>query len=57
MKEDERLGRNYIRGVAGDEINAVLAGSGHNIRKLLRGIVSRLLVWMMITSDSRPDWA
>ena len=39
MKTDGRLGRNYLLGVEGDRINAILCGAGHNIRKLLRACV------------------
>lgn len=35
MKNDGRLGRNYLLGKEGDKINAILCGAGHNIRKLL----------------------
>ena len=35
MKNDGRLGRNYLLGKEGDEMNAVLCGAGHNIRKLI----------------------
>ena len=35
MKNDGRLGRNYLLGAEGDKINALLCGAGHNIRKLL----------------------
>lgn len=35
MKNDGRLGRNYLSGVEGDKINAILCGAGHNIRKLI----------------------
>ena len=35
-KQDHRLDRNYLKGVAGDKINALLAACGFNIRKLLR---------------------
>ncbi|MBI5428586.1 MAG: IS5 family transposase [Nitrospinae bacterium] len=33
MKNDGRLGRNYLLGKEGDRINALLCGAGHNIRK------------------------
>lgn len=33
---DGRLGRNFLRGAAGDAINALLCGAGHNLRKILR---------------------
>ncbi|MBI4383314.1 MAG: hypothetical protein HY579_04690 [Nitrospinae bacterium] len=35
MKNDGRLGRNYLLGKEGDKINALLRDAGHNIRKLL----------------------
>jgi len=35
MKNDGRLGRNYLLGREGDRINALLCGAGHNIRKLI----------------------
>ena len=36
MKNDGRLSRNFLKGVAGDAINALLCGAGHNLRKILR---------------------
>jgi IS5 family transposase len=39
MKNDGRLGRNYLRGVEGDRINAILCAVGQNLRLLLRFIV------------------
>lgn len=36
MKNDGRLGRNFLKGVAGDAMNALLCGAGHNLRKILR---------------------
>ncbi|OIQ65024.1 hypothetical protein GALL_534210 [mine drainage metagenome] len=36
MKNDGRLGRNFLKGVSGDAINALLCGAGHNLRKILR---------------------
>jgi IS5 family transposase len=35
LKYDNRLDRNYLKGMEGDRINALLAGSGANLRKLL----------------------
>jgi IS5 family transposase len=35
MKNDGRLGRNYLHGKEGDKMNAILCGAGHNMRKLL----------------------
>lgn len=39
MKSDGRLGRNFLKGVAGDAMNALLCGAGHNLRKILRQLV------------------
>ncbi len=36
MKEDGKLGRNWLKGGIGDKINALLCGAGHNIRIILR---------------------
>jgi len=41
-KSDHRMDRNYLKGKEGDKINAILAGCGFNIRKLLRAI----LLWL-----------
>jgi IS5 family transposase len=32
MKTDGRLGINYLKGIEGDKINAILCGIGHNFR-------------------------
>ncbi len=45
MKNDGRLGRNYLLGEEGDKINAVLCGAGHNMRKLLRAFLFFLFGW------------
>ena len=45
MKNDGRLGRNYLLGVEGDKINAILCGAGHNIRKLLTWLLFFLFGW------------
>lgn len=42
VKQDHRMDRNYLKGEEGDKINAILAGCGFNIRKLLRAI----LLWL-----------
>ena len=36
MKQDNRMERNYLKGVDGDKMNAILAACGFNLRKLLR---------------------
>ena len=35
LKSDGRMNRNYLKGTLGDTINALLCGSGANIRKLI----------------------
>ncbi len=36
MKSDGRLARNFLKGVEGDAMNALLCGAGHNLRKILK---------------------
>ena len=43
LKSDNRLDRNYLHGEEGDKINAILAGCGYNIRKLLRAFFLSLV--------------
>ena len=38
MKSEGRLGRNWLQGVEGDAIHAVLCGAGHNLRMILRAL-------------------
>lgn len=38
MKNDGKLGRNYLKGVLGDKLNAILCGIGHNLRLIIRKI-------------------
>lgn len=42
VKSDHRMDRNYLKGEDGDKINAILAGCGFNLRKLIRAI----LLWL-----------
>jgi len=53
-KSDHRMDRNYLKGEEGDKINAILAGCGFNIRKLLRAI----LLWLFKErfSGIANDW-
>jgi IS5 family transposase len=43
MKEDGRLGRNFLHNRHGDRLNAILAGVGQNVRLLLRWFKQLLL--------------
>jgi len=38
-KEESRLGRNYLKGPEGDAMNALLAGAGQSIRRLLAALL------------------
>lgn len=35
MKSDGKLNRNYLKGIEGDHLNAILCGIGHNMRLIL----------------------
>jgi len=49
LKSDNRLGRNYLKGAAGDDLNAVLSGAGYNLRKLLSAFLFLFFVaWRRI---------
>jgi IS5 family transposase len=45
-KQDHGLGRNHLKGQEGDRINALLAGCGFNLRKLLRAFSCVLRSWL-----------
>ena len=40
MKNDGRLGRNYLLGKDGDRMNVVLSAAGHNLRLILARLAS-----------------
>lgn len=46
LKSDHRMGRNFLKGQAGDRINALLAGIGANLRKLLAAFWRALQQWL-----------
>jgi len=45
--------RCFLKGLAGDAINAILAASGLNLRKLLRGFPFALIFWLSQLEESR----
>jgi IS5 family transposase len=45
MKNDGLLGRNFLKGMQGDAMNAFLCGAGHNLRKMLAWIRLCLYRW------------
>jgi IS5 family transposase len=44
LKNEHRLERNRLKGVAGDAVNAVLAAAAMNFQKLLRAADRKLLL-------------
>jgi len=56
MKSDGKLGRNQLKGIAGDAMNALLCGAGHNLRKILARL--RLLfvqIWTWLQTLLAPS--
>jgi IS5 family transposase len=47
MKNDGKLGRNYLLGTLGDAINALLCGAGHNIRLILKKLREKLFLFLV----------
>ena len=61
-KEDGHLGRNYLKGRLGDQINAVMSAVGHNLRLVLRWlahhlrqIIRALVAQIMVTTALQGD--
>ncbi len=56
MKTDGHLGRNYLKGRAGDAANAVLSAVGHNLRLVLawlRILLRRILSALLLTFTTK----
>jgi len=53
LKSDHRMRRCFLSGLAGDEINAVLAAAGANLRKLLNGLIFTLFFWLTRAAGHR----
>ena len=43
LKQDNRLGRNYLKGIKGDEINVMLAAAAFNFRRFMHLKLNALL--------------
>lgn len=43
IKHDHRMLRNYLKGVLGDQLNTILAGTGFNLKKMLNRIKEQIL--------------
>jgi IS5 family transposase len=54
LKSDNRMNRNYLKGIIGDNINALLCGCGANIRKLIAAFFLPLLLlpFLLVKSNS-----
>lgn len=59
MKSDGRLARNFLKGIQGDAINALLCAAGHNMRKILRKLrlfcaqLGIALRWLLLGDQTR----
>ena len=51
IKHDHRMLRNYLKGVAGDQLNTILAGTGFNLKKMLNRIKEQILFNFFQTID------
>jgi IS5 family transposase len=52
MKQDHRLSRNLLKGILGDHINGILAGTAFNFRKILRFLTDLFdLIFESLTVD------
>jgi len=56
LKQEHRMDRNRLKGIAGDRINAILSAAGMNFRKLLRFLAGFLLIfylWLVPATRNR----
>ncbi len=54
VKEDHRMGRNFLAHSTGDAINAVLAAAGYNLRRVLTWL-RLLLAWIICTLSANKN--
>jgi IS5 family transposase len=47
LKQEHRMNRNRLKGVAGDQINAILSAAGMNFRKLMR-FIGEILFFFLV---------
>ncbi len=56
MKADGKLHRNFLKGILGDALNALLCAVGHNLRLILRKILSFFVLWIVTAiKGARPE--
>ena len=53
LKSDNRMERNHLLGEEGDRINAILAGCGRNLRKLLRAFFLSIFILVFWGRDQQ----
>ena len=54
MKADGRLGRNFLAGVRGDAINAILCGAGYNLHLILNYLSRLLRALLLLLAATHP---
>ena len=53
LKDEHRMGRNYLAHRNGDLNNAILAAAGYNFRRLIKWL--RILLCLILTPSSRSQ--
>jgi transposase, IS5 family len=46
MKSDYRLSRNFLKGIAGDQINLLMAATSWNLRKWMIAFLCLIYYWL-----------
>ncbi len=60
LKQEHRMDRNRLKGIAGDKINAILSAAGMNFRKLLKflaGFLWLFYLWTLLAGKTRENYA
>jgi transposase, IS5 family len=52
MKNDGRLGRNFLAGRIGDAVNALLCGAGYNLRLILNYLAALLRALFLLPAPT-----
>ena len=55
LKQENRMGRNRLKGVFGDQINAVLSAAGMNFRKLMKFLKEFWLVLLALFIEAQQN--
>ncbi len=58
IKHDNRMLNNYLKGVIGDQLNTILAGTGFNLKKMLNRIKEQILfdLFQMLNSSHKCNF-